>query len=140
MLFEQIRQDIIKYYKKGASIEANCLKTVIADVQRNATKNYTDDIVIKVIQKHLKSIEENKAKGVKSSSYAIEVELLNSYLPETVTKKQIVDYLASIDFSKLKNYKQAIGMAKKHFAGKVLDMKMVSDIVDQLAHPKGRSL
>jgi len=50
------------------------------------------------------------------------------FLPKEVDKKEIIDFLETIDFNNLKNKMQAIGIVQKHFKGNV-DNKLVKDII-----------
>ncbi len=57
---------------------------------------------------------------------------LENFLPQMVTEKEIHDFIKeNIDFSKLKNKMQAIGIIKKHF-GNTVDANLVKDIIQKI--------
>ena len=131
MLYDKIREDMRMYVKKGQKVEANQLKVLLSDIQRSPTKDYSDEAVIKVIQSTLKKLREAVDKGIILPDIDMSLRLYEKYLPESVSEEDIRGFLDTIDFSTLKNYKQAIGMCKKHFKNKTLDMSLVSKIVEE---------
>ena len=130
MLYSKIKADITQAFKAGEKNKVNLLKTLISDIQRNPQKNYSDQEVIKVIKQTVKRLEEAKKH---LSNAKEEIEILKSYLPEEVGEAEILAYLKTIDFSKLKSPKMAIGIAKRHFEqlGKSVDAKLISKLVER---------
>jgi hypothetical protein len=69
-----------------------------------------------------------EAKKEESSDY---LNILQTYLPEMASRKEIVDWIRdNIDFSEHKNKMQAMGAIMKHF-GKQADGKMVNEILQK---------
>ena len=50
-LFEQIKKDMIYRYTLGQTDISSTLKVLIADIQRDLAKDYSDDKAIAVINK-----------------------------------------------------------------------------------------
>mgnify|MGYP003572478199 CR=1 FL=1 len=89
-----------------------------------------DDIlgIIKGLVKSEQTLLELKNEG--TSEY---LEILQSYLPATASRDEIVAWIkANIDFSQYKNKMQAIGPVMKHF-GKLADGKQVNHILKEWA-------
>ena len=89
-----------------------------------------DDIlgIIKGLVKSEQTVLELKNEG--TSEY---LEILQSYLPATASRDEIVAWIkANIDFSQYKNKMQAMGPVMKHF-GKLADGKQVNHILKEWA-------
>ena len=89
-----------------------------------------DDIlgIIKGLVKSEQTLLELKNEG--ASEY---LEILQSYLPATASRDEIVAWIkANIDFSQYKNKMQAMGPVMKHF-GKLADGKQVNHILKEWA-------
>ena len=57
--------------------------------------------------------------------------LAETYLPKQVSREELLTFIATIDFSQLKNKMMAVGIVKKHF-GPTVDGKMVNDIIQNI--------
>lgn len=130
MIFEQIKKDMVKAMKTKDPTTANILKVLIADIQRDPNKDYSDQKVIKCIQKTIKSLDEMIKAGNQTAQK--EKEILEQYLPKKVTKDEILEFVQTIDFSKLKNKMQAIGIVMKHFPPGTVDGNKVKQIIQNL--------
>jgi len=93
----------------------------------------TDDDLLGVIRglvKSEKSVLELQSK--ESSPY---LELLDSYLPNMVTREEVEDWIKeNIDFSQFNNSMQAMGTVMKHF-GKLADGNMVKGLLQKMNSP-----
>jgi uncharacterized protein YqeY len=89
----------------------------------------TDDDILGIINGLVKSEQiVLEAKKQATSEY---LEILQSYLPKSVTREEIEDWIkANIDFSQYKNKMQAMGTIMKHF-GKTADGKQVNQILQE---------
>ncbi len=60
----------------------------------------------------------------------VKINIAQSYLPKEITEDKIIDWITdNINFNKLKNNMQAIGIVKKHFGGAVNPL-LVKNIVE----------
>lgn len=127
---------MIEAFKGGYRDKCDNLKYILGEFSRmkgtKTGKDYvgdtlSDEKAIKVIKGIMN--EESKLNAIldrKTSDFLI---LLNNYLPEKVAEEEITEWINyNVDFSKLKNKMQAVGMVKTHF-GVNVDGKMVSDII-----------
>ena len=97
-------------------------------------KNYigdvlTDEQAIRVLIGIITG--ENKLLEVVKGSTSTLKPLCESYLPKKATRQELLEFITTIDFSKLKNKMQAVGMTKKHF-GVAAEGKLVMDIVQNI--------
>ncbi len=128
-LFERIKKDMLKALKEDKE-KASLLKTILGEIQRDPNKDYSDQKVVKIIQKYLKSLEENlKLGAISREVYEKEKAILSSYLPKMVSEEEIKAFLAKLDFSRFKNKMQAVGEVIRHFGAERVDGKRVQEIV-----------
>lgn len=124
-LYNTIKSDMREAFKSGYKQRTSILKVLTSDIQRDPNKDYSDEKVISVIRKTIKMAEESKA----DDSDAVK-ELLSNYLPN-VSNDTIMDIIKDIDFAKLKNPKQAIGIVMSKLPKGAADGKKVSKMVDK---------
>ena len=87
----------------------------------------TDDDILGIIKGLVKS--EQTVLELKNEGTSEYLEILQSYLPATASRDEIVAWIkANIDFSQYKNKMQAMGPVMKHF-GKLADGKQVNQIL-----------
>ena len=91
----------------------------------------TDEDILGIIKGLVKS--EQTLLELKNEGASEYLEILQSYLPATASRDEIVAWIkANIDFSQYKNKMQAIGPVMKHF-GKLADGKQVNHILKEWA-------
>jgi uncharacterized protein YqeY len=134
-LQEKIYKDI-----QDQSIDKECrgfLKMIKADIQRERNKDVPDNIVIKIIKKHIGSAEEmlvylNKDSDIDRAMYEEEekmVEFLSGYVPKMASTEEIRKWIEeNVDFSQYKNKMQAMKPIMAHF-GVAADGNVVKDII-----------
>lgn len=109
----------------------NLAKYFIAEFQRqsrNPDKSLENEEAIKILKTFKKDIEEKK-NYYNSIEYNKMINFLERFLPTVPSSESIRALLNTIDFSELKNKKQAVGIVKKHFEGNV-DGNLVSEIIE----------
>ena len=133
---EQIKNDIKNALRNKDKVTLSNLKFILGEFSRlkgvkdgktYIGSNLSDDISCKVL-KAIMLNEEKLAKITKTKVSPLYY-LAKSYLPKEMSKQEILDYINTIDFSKLNNKMQVIGIIKKEFGVKV-DANMVRDIVE----------
>ena len=82
---------------KEKSIKVGILKYIVGEFSRRPNLNVplTDDEVIVLIKKYLKSVEETiKVTGKQTEEQTIEIETLSAYLPRMATKEEIKEWIS----------------------------------------------
>ena len=107
--------------------DGRMLRVIVGELQRQPKKKLTDDEVVRILKKlHSAEKELITLKGETISPF---LTLLETYLPEEVTRDQIIDWIIkNVDFSGLKTKMQAIGLVTKHF-GAAVDGNTVRNII-----------
>jgi len=110
--------------------QKDSLRVVMGEFGRMANKTLTDDDVIAVIKKLIKSEKEVLARtGDDTSAF---IEAIERYLPQMASDKDIKAWIqTNIDFSQYKNKMQAMGAIMKHF-GATADGKRVKAILQAM--------
>jgi len=138
LTYDRIKNDLNKARKEGNTDLANDLKVIMGELARlkgtKIGKSYvigipTDEQVIMVLTGIIKA-EDKTAELTKSAQSTLKL-VATSYMPTQISEEELKDYINTIDFSKLKNKMQAIGIVKKHF-GSSVDGKLVSDVIRSL--------
>lgn len=125
MLQKRIMDDFYKSVKTRNKKEI--LGCIVGELQRQKSKNLTDDETIKI----LKVLRENEKELMKyqqtlTSEY---LDMINEYLPEEPTKEEITNWIKdNIDFTKYKNKLAAIKDVSKHF-GAIVDNELIKTII-----------
>jgi len=79
--------------------------------------------------KELNNLQKEKIEEMGDKLTSMEIGIASSYLPKEITEDKIIDWISeNIDFSKLKNNMQAIGITKKHF-GEAANPILIKNIV-----------
>ena len=128
-LQEQIKKDYIQFMKNKDKERVGILRILLGEFAREVNKNIPDNIVVKIINKLVKSEKEMwelTKSGVTGNLYS---DLLESYLPSQVGEDEIKKWInENVDFNSLKNKMQAIGLVTKHF-GVGVDGNLVKSII-----------
>jgi len=130
-LQEQIKKGLTSAIKAKDDVKKDTLRVVIGEFGRSVKKELSDDEVIKVLRKLIKSEKEVlDKKGDDSDSEYINI--IESYLPKMATNEEVKTWVEqNIDFSQFKNKMQAMGLIMKHF-GSLADGNMVRKILQEM--------
>lgn len=82
---------------KEKSTKVGILKYIVGEFSRRPNLNVplTDDEVIVLIKKYLKSVEETiKVTGKQTEEQTLEIETLSAYLPRMATKEEIKEWIS----------------------------------------------
>lgn len=133
----QIHLDLQEALKSGTTSVSD-LRYILGEFSRlkgtKDGKNYisdvlTDEQAIRVL-KGIISGEEKLLELVPNTVSTLKP-LAETYLPKKATREELLTFIATIDFSQLKNKMQAIGIVKKHF-GILVDGQMVNNIIQNI--------
>jgi uncharacterized protein YqeY len=130
-LQKSITDELKSAIKNRDSARTGAIRVLIGEFQRQPDKELSDDQVIAIIKKLVKSEQELLAATGESGSDFITV--LETYLPRQATEKEIGAWIEeNIDFSEFKNRMQAMRPIMTHF-GSSVDGNMVKKILQELA-------
>jgi len=117
--------------KAKDAVRKDTLRVVMGEFGRADTKELSDDSVIKILKKLIKSEKETLAQvGSKEDSAFIDI--IETYLPQLADENEIINWVqANIDFSQFKRKMQAMGPIMKHFGARA-DGNQVRAILQKL--------
>lgn len=129
-LQQSISAELQMSIKNRDSARTGAVRIMIGEFQRQPEKELSDDQVIGIIKKLVKSERELLAASGKETSGFIDV--LEGYLPKQASEDEITKWIQeNIDFSKFNNRMQAMRPIMAHF-GSSVDGNMVKKILQTI--------
>jgi len=146
-LYDKLKKDLKKAMLQKDPEVRNTMRQIMAEFPKltvpltlesgkkttrlKKSEEITDDDILGIIKGLVKS--EQTVLELKNEGTSEYLEILQSYLPATASRDEIVAWIkANIDFSQYKNKMQAMGPVMKHF-GKLADGKQVNHILKEWA-------
>jgi uncharacterized protein YqeY len=130
-LQEKIKADLTTAMKARDDERKEALRVVIGEFGRLPAKALTDDAVLQVLKKLIKSEKEVLSRQGESAASPY-LEVLEAYLPAMASETEIADWIrANIDLAGYKNKMQAMGDIMRHF-GANADGKTVQKILQDM--------
>jgi len=116
-LQEQIKEDLKAAMKNKDAAKKEALRVVIGEFGRLAAKELSDEDVLQVLKKLIKSEKEvMRQQGQQEASPYLKV--LEAYLPAMASENEIAEWIqANIELQRYKNKMQAMGDIMRHFGG-----------------------
>ena len=114
-LQSKIKDDLKMAMKARDENKKEALRVIMGEMARLDKKEFSDDEVIKILKKLVKSEKEMLEKtGQDQTSPFITV--IEAYLPQMAGEAEIRKWIATnVDFSNFKNKMQAMGVIMAHF-------------------------
>ncbi len=114
-LQEKIKKDLTQAMKDKNTARKDALRVILGEFGRAETKALSDNEIIKILKKLVKSEREMlEKKGAESDSEFARI--VEAYLPQMATEEAIKAWISeTIDFSEFKNKMQAIRPIMQHF-------------------------
>ena len=130
-LQKQTKRDLTAAIKAKDGEKKDTLRVILGEFGRLDKKELSDDEVVKILQKLMKSEKEVlEKKGDETDSRFIKI--IENYLPKMATEADITKWIKqNIDFSEFKNKMQAMGLIMKHF-GATADGNAVKKILQRM--------
>ncbi|MGD9083007.1 MAG: GatB/YqeY domain-containing protein [Desulfobacterales bacterium] len=130
-LQKQIKSDLTDAIKTKDEEKKDTLRVILGEFGRLHKKELSDDEVVKILKKLIKSEKEMlEKKGAESDSTFIRV--IENYLPKMATQEEIAKWIEQhVDFSEFKNKMQAMGVIMKHF-GATADGNAVKKLLQNM--------
>jgi len=130
-LQEQIKKDLMQAMKDKDDEKKNTLRVVMGEFGRAETKTLSDDAVVKIIKKLIKSERETLTQSGRPADSRY-IEILESYLPKMASDNELRQWITgNIDFSQYKNKIQAMKDIMGHF-GATADGSRVKKILQDM--------
>jgi uncharacterized protein YqeY len=134
-MFNRLKKDMLNARKNNEVIKKNLLGTLIGECTLTV-KEPNDEIVIAAIKKFLKNnarvqeaiLSTNDSSNL--SSYLVEEEILNSYLPKNLSEDELRNIIGTIIENGADNTGKVMKDLKANF--KNYDGKLASDIAKEL--------
>ena len=126
-LQETIQAELKTAIQARDTARTGAVRILIGEFQRQAQKTLSDDQVIAIIKKLIKSEKELLASAGQESSDFLTI--MEDYLPRQASREEIAAWIsANIDFSTFANKMQAMKPIMAHF-GSAVDGNTVKDIL-----------
>lgn len=129
-LKERINKDYISAMREKNVVTKNLLSVVKGEIQTSekntGVENLSNEDVMKILTKTSKSLKEMVSKG--SEQAAIELLIIESYLPKQMTKEEITLKVTELVNSGVTQ----MGSIMKEFSQLPADKKIVSEIFREL--------
>ena len=128
---QQIKKDLMGAMKARDENKKSTLRVIMGEFARADSKEISDDEVIKVLKKLIKSEKETLSrKG--SDEDSVFIRIIETYLPQMALENEIIAWVNdNIDLSQFKSKMQAMGPIMKHF-GTRADGNAVKAILQKL--------
>lgn len=130
-----IRERLKHAMMQGNTDTKDTLRMLLGEIPRlnlKAGQYATDEQLIGIAEKLIKGETELLGHRDENPAESQYIQILSEYLPEKVSEDEILDWIYdNVDFSKLKNNMQAVGMVSKHF-GKAVDGKTAKYCVEEV--------
>ncbi|QTA81135.1 Yqey-like protein [Desulfonema limicola] len=135
-LQEKIKNDLKLAMKAKDEDKKNTIRVIMGEFARLETKEISDEDVIKVLKKLIKSEKETLEISGEASGKKIEesafIRIIEEYLPKMASEQEIKTWVENnIDFSSYKNKMQAMRDIMAHF-GSAADGNTVKNILQGL--------
>jgi len=130
-LQKQIKSDLTAAIKAKDEKQKDTLRVILGEFSRLHKKDLSDDEVVKILKKLMKSEKELlEKKGDETDSRFVSI--IENYLPKMATQAEISNWIdQNIDFSKFENKMKAMGLIMKHF-GTTADGNAVKKLLQKM--------
>jgi hypothetical protein len=108
----------------------DAIRVVMGEMARTEKKAFSDDEIVSILKKLIKSEKEMLEKSSRGETSAF-IDIIEAYLPAMAGEEEIRQWIASnIDFSAYKNKMQAMGPIMVHF-GSSADGNLVKQVLQE---------
>jgi len=131
-LQDRLKDDLKSAMKTRDDARKDAIRVVMGEMARSDKKQLSDDEIINILKKLIKSekeLLEKSGRGVTSPF----ITNITAYLPKMATEDEIGQWIAAnIDFSAYKNKMQAMGAIMAHF-GSSADGNTVKQVLQNFS-------
>jgi uncharacterized protein YqeY len=130
-LQQLIKKDLSVAIKERDENKKNTLRVVLGEFGRLDKKELSDDEVVKILKKLIKS-EREVLEQKKETADSAFIGIVENYLPKMASEAEISSWIReNVEFSQFKNKMQAMGVIMKHF-GATADGNVVKEILQKM--------
>ena len=131
-LQDRLKDDLKTAMKTRDEVRKDAIRVVMGEMARLDQKVFTDDEIIKILKKLIKSEKEMLEKSGQGPSSPF-IDIINAYLPAMASEDEIRQWIEdNINFSDYKNKMQAMGTIMAHF-GATADGNTVKQVLQQFS-------
>ena len=115
-IHEQIKKDLTTAMKAKDENRKSALRIILGEFARGDAKSLSDEEVVKILRKLIKSEQETLARAKKPEGESEYLRIVSAYLPDLADDDEIRKWITSnIDFASYKNKMQAMRDIMAHF-------------------------
>ncbi|WP_319525881.1 GatB/YqeY domain-containing protein [uncultured Desulfosarcina sp.] len=130
-LQDKLKTDLKEAMKAKDAARKDAIRVVMGEMARADKKEFSDEEIVRILKKLIKSEKEMLEKSSQGDSSAF-IETIEAYLPRMATQEEIRSWIeANIDFSAYKNKMQAMGAIMAHF-GSSADGNLVKQVLQKI--------
>lgn len=131
-LQDKLKDDLKSAMKARDGVQKDAIRVVMGEMARSDKKQLSDEEIIKILKKLIKSEKEMLEKSGQGSTSPF-IAIIEAYLPKMATQDEIGQWIdANIDFSAYKNKMQAMGTIMAHF-GASADGNTVKQVLQKFS-------
>jgi uncharacterized protein YqeY len=129
-LQNKIKDDLKSAMKDRNADKKETLRVIMGEMARLDKKEFSDEEVIKILKKLIKSEKEMLEKSGQDQTSPF-IDIIEAYLPQMTSEDEIRQWIAAnVDFGGFKNKMQAMGLIMAHF-GAAADGNLVKKVLQQ---------
>jgi uncharacterized protein YqeY len=130
-LQDKLKTDLKAAMKAKDSARKDAIRVVMGEMARSDKKEFTDEEIVRILKKLIKSEKEMLEKSSQGHSSAF-IDTIKAYLPQMATEEEVRNWIeTNIDFSAYKNKMQAMGAIMAHF-GSSADGNRVKQVLQKM--------
>ena len=131
-LQDKLKDDLKSAMKARDEVQKDAIRVVMGEMARSDKKQLSDEEIIKILKKLIKSEKEMLEKSGQGSTSPF-IAIIEAYLPKMATQDEIGQWIdANIDLSAYKNKMQAMGTIMAHF-GASADGNTVKQVLQKFS-------
>jgi len=129
-LQERLKADLKTAMKAKDDTKKDALRVVMGEMARSDKKEFSDEEIVRICKKLIKSEKEMLEKSGQGDTSAF-IEVIFAYLPQMASADEVHNWIReNIDFSAYKNKMQAMGTIMAHF-GSSADGNLVRQVLQK---------
>lgn len=130
-LQDTLKTDLKTAMKAKDTARKEAIRVVMGEMARSDKKAFSDEEIVRILKKLIKSEKEMLEKSSQKNSSAF-IDIIAAYLPQMATPEEIRGWIeANVDLSAYKNKMQAMGAIMVHF-GSSADGNQVKQVLQKM--------